>query len=109
VWSGIVGSLVQSREDVRDREWRLAFTLGLVAAGIVAAYAAPSVIGASMRSLPAIIAAGLLVGIGTRLGNGCTSGHAVCGLGRMSARSAVAVATFMTTGALAAWIFGGAA
>jgi len=61
-----------------------------------------------VRSLPVVIVAGLLVGFGTRLGSGCTSGHGVCGLSRLSIRSLVAVATFMTTGALAASIAGGA-
>jgi hypothetical protein len=54
-----------------------------------------------------VVIAGLLVGFGTRLGSGCTSGHGVCGLSRLSLRSLVAVATFMTTGALTVWLAGG--
>jgi len=102
--SGIVGSLLQSRE---DRGWRLAFVGGLVLSGVVAAIVVPSAVGASVRGTPLVIVAGLLVGFGTRLGSGCTSGHGVCGVGRLSARSLVAVVTFMTTGALVTWLTGG--
>jgi uncharacterized membrane protein YedE/YeeE len=102
--SGIVGSLIPPA--VRDRTWRLAFLAGLLAAGALAALAAPAAVGASVRSLPLVIVAGLLVGLGTRLGSGCTSGHGVCGLSRGSTRSLIAVATFMATGALTAWIAG---
>jgi hypothetical protein len=104
--SGISGSLLQA--STRDRDWRLAFLGGLVAAGLVAAVVAPSAIGASFRPLPIVIVAGLLVGFGTRLGSGCTSGHGVCGVSRLSARSLVAVATFMTTGAVTAILARGA-
>lgn len=98
--SGISGSLLQA--STRDRGWRLAFLGGLVAAGLVARIAAPSAIGAPVQPLPIVILAGLLVGFGTRLGSGCTSGHGVCGLSRLSARSIVAVASFLLTGALTA-------
>lgn len=104
--SGILGAgLVRSTP---DRDWRLAFLGGLLAAGLIAGVVAPSAIGASVRSLGVVVIAGLLVGFGTRLGSGCTSGHGVCGLSRLSMRSLVAVVTFMTTGALTAWIAGGA-
>jgi len=56
------------------------------------------------RSLPLVILAGLLVGVGTRIGNGCTSGHGVCGLARGSKRSFAATMTFMTTGVIAAYV-----
>lgn len=75
-----------------------------MAAGVVAAVVAPSAVGASVRPLPVVIVAGLLVGIGTRMGDGCTSGHGVCGIARVSNRSLLAVATFMATGAIAAMI-----
>lgn len=78
--------------------WRLAVVAGLVAAAPLAALlfgAARPAIGASA---PVLIAAGLAVGAGARLANGCTSGHGVCGLARLSPRSAVATLTFMTTG-----------
>lgn len=91
-----------------DRSWRVAFLAGLVVAGVTAALVAPAAIGSSVRSLPAVIAAGVLVGFGTRLGSGCTSGHGVCGLARFSGRSLAAVVTFMLTGAITAWLAGGA-
>lgn len=104
--SGIVGSLLPPT--ARDLDWRLAFLGGLVLAGIVGAIVAPAAIGASVRPLSVVAVAGLLVGFGTRLGSGCTSGHGVCGLSRFSGRSLVAVMTFMATGAITAWIAGGA-
>src|SRR5690242_3301253 len=84
-----------SRSDV---DWRLAFLAGLVVAPLlytVAAGAPAIAIGAGPATL---IAAGLLVGFGTRLGGGCTSGHGVCGLARLSPRSLAATATFMAAG-----------
>ncbi len=104
--SGVVGSLLPPAAP--DRAWRLAFLGGLLAAGLVGSLISPDLLGASVRSLPLVIVAGLLVGFGTRLGSGCTSGHGVCGLSRLSTRSLVAVATFMITGALTAVIAGGA-
>jgi len=103
--SGITGALLQQR--TRDRGWRLAFLAGLAVSGLVARVVAPAAIGASVRSLPVVIVAGALVGYGARLGNGCTSGHGVCGVARLSPRALVAVATFMTTGALTALLAGG--
>jgi uncharacterized membrane protein YedE/YeeE len=102
--SGIAGGLLQRATP--DRAWRLAFVGGLVAVGVVASVVAPAAIGASVRPLALVIVAGLLVGFGTRLGHGCTSGHGVCGLSRWSARSLVAVVTFMITGAITAMIAG---
>jgi len=94
--SGISGSLLQP--STHDRGWRLAFLGGLAAAGLVASLAAPAAVGAQVRPLPIMIAAGVIVGFGTRLGSGCTSGHGVCGMSRLSARSLVAVVTFIATG-----------
>jgi uncharacterized membrane protein YedE/YeeE len=105
--SGIVGALVPPTS-TRDRDWRLAFLIGLLAAGAIAGVAMPSAVGASVRSLPVVVLAGLLVGFGTRLGSGCTSGHGVCGLSRLSARSLIAVGTFMATGAATAIVVGAA-
>jgi uncharacterized protein len=102
--SGIAGGLV--RRATADRAWRLAFLAGLAAAGVVAAAVVPGAIGAPVRSLGAMMVAGLLVGFGARLGDGCTSGHGVCGLSRGSVRSLVAVATFMATGAITAIVAG---
>jgi uncharacterized membrane protein YedE/YeeE len=102
--SGIAGRLV--RRATADRAWRLAFVAGLAVAGVVAATVVPGAIGAPVRSLGAMAVAGLLVGFGARLGDGCTSGHGVCGLSRGSVRSLVAVATFMATGAITAIVAG---
>lgn len=105
--SGIIGSLV-SPPISEQRGWRIAFVVGLVLAGVVAAVVAPDTITASPRGLPFVIAAGLLVGFGTRLGGGCTSGHGVCGVARMSWRSIVAVVTFVLAGALTTFVIAGA-
>ena len=87
-----------------DRLWRLFFILGLVAAGIAwHAYAGPAPAREGF-GLGWAAAAGLLVGFGTRLGGGCTSGHGVCGLGRLSVRSLAAVAIFMATGMASAFV-----
>ena len=81
-----------------DRSWRVLFIVGLVAAGFVwQAFAGPASIRDSL-GLGWVAAAGLLVGFGTRIGGGCTSGHGVCGLGRFSLRSLVAVCVFMALG-----------
>jgi uncharacterized membrane protein YedE/YeeE len=101
--SGIVGGSLQR---VPDRMWRVAFVAGLVVAGLAVAVVYPSAIGSPTSSPFALVIAGLLVGAGTRLGSGCTSGHGVCGLARLSPRSLVAVATFMTTGVITAMIAG---
>ncbi|MCK6550157.1 YeeE/YedE family protein [Myxococcota bacterium] len=94
------------------RVWRAAFVMGLLAGGLVLALVSPTaLVPGVVRSAPALAIAGLLVGFGTRMSMGCTSGHGVCGLARSSKRSLVAVVTFMGTGALTvlgvARIFGG--
>jgi len=94
--SGIVNGLGTAPRS--DRAWRVAFLLGLMAAGGIAMQFLPY--GASRLqtgSTPLLLLAGLLVGFGTRMGGGCTSGHGVCGLGRLSWRSLAAVLTFMAT------------
>ncbi len=102
--SGIVGSLLPPNASAQS--WRVGFLLGLAIAGFAGARLAPTAVGAAVVPLPLVAVAGILVGFGTRLGNGCTSGHGVCGLGRLSIRSAVAVGTFMVTGAVTAMITG---
>ena len=85
-----------------DRAWRAAFITGLIAAGFAwHLFAGPAPVREGF-GLGWAAAAGLLVGIGTRIGGGCTSGHGVCGLGRFSMRSLVAVAVFMVVGVIAA-------
>lgn len=99
--SGVYSGLL--RPKAGDIGWRLAFVGGLVAAGMIAGGVQPDLIGtATGRSVGATALAGLLVGFGVRLGNGCTSGHGVCGLTRFSRRSFVATLSFMGTGMLTA-------
>jgi uncharacterized membrane protein YedE/YeeE len=93
--SGILGGLLSPvRGDVT---WRLAFLVGLVAGGFAWTLAAPGAPLTIEAGLPLLIVGGFLTGLGARLGGGCASGHGVCGLGRLSKRSFVAVATFMLT------------
>jgi len=107
--SGLFGSLVDRGTGTgagaaaavgEDRSVPLYFVAGLLLAGVLARLVYPAALPASTPSLALGGAAGLLVGLGTRLGNGCTSGHGVCGLSRLSKRSLAATLTFMTTGML---------
>lgn len=100
--SGVVGGLLHPLKG--DVLWRVTFITGLVIAPVLfqAAFEQPDIeINASTLTL---IAAGLLVGVGTRYGSGCTSGHGVCGLSRRSPRSLVATATFMASGFLTVFV-----
>lgn len=102
--AGITG-IVRSAMSGPDRTWQLAFIAGLLLAGAVASFTpADYAAGLEGISIPVLLVAGLLVGIGTDLGNGCTSGHGVCGLSRFSKRSLIAVATFMATAAITVFI-----
>ncbi len=107
--SGIMGGLFNPRSD--DRRWRLAFIAGLVAAPLAAALAGHAVATPQLPASAITVAAGLLVGFGTRLGNGCTSGHGICGIARLSPRSIAATTVFMATAvivvALTRHVFGG--
>ena len=95
---GVLGLVVPTPGSPRDRDWRLAFLLGLVAAPSAILLAGGTVAQTVPSNLAGMAAAGLLVGLGTALGSGCTSGHGVCGLARLSRRSLAAVATFMAAG-----------
>lgn len=102
--SGILGGALRNRQR-GDLGWRLAFLVGLLAAGAVAVLLSPTQVEITIdRSLGAMALAGLLVGFGTALGSGCTSGHGVCGIARLSKRSLVATATFMAVGALTVFV-----
>ena len=97
--SGVMGDLLEP--GTTSKGWRVAFLVGLIAAPLLAkaagyAYSAPSM----PESWVVVIAAGLLVGIGTRFSNGCTSGHGVCGIARLSPRSIVATIVFMVVAAI---------
>jgi uncharacterized membrane protein YedE/YeeE len=108
--AGITGGLLSARTD--DRAWRLAFLAGLIAAPLAAALLGHAVAVPKMPgSFVTIAVAGLLVGFGTRLGNGCTSGHGICGIARLSPRSIAATVVFMAAAiivvALTRHVFGG--
>jgi uncharacterized membrane protein YedE/YeeE len=108
--SGIFAGLINPQSG--DRAWRAAFVAGLVAAPLAAALVG---LGVPMPDMPAsyvtVVGGGLLVGFGTRLGSGCTSGHGICGIARLSPRSIVATGIFMaaaiTVVAFTRHVFGG--
>lgn len=103
--SGILGSALAPGAYAEERAWRIAFLIGLVLAGALLHFIAPDAFGSMPGgSLLRAAAAGALVGYGTRLGSGCTSGHGVCGISRLSARSFVATATFILFGALTVFL-----
>ena len=98
--SGIFGDMLFQKG--KERAWRLSFISGLIAGGILLyAINAQFFENSSGRGLLAVNIAGLLVGIGTRIGGGCTSGHGVCGIGRLSVRSLVATVIFVFAGMVA--------
>jgi len=108
--SGILGGLLDFRSE--DKDWRIAFIAGLIVAPLIAGWMG---YGMPPPELPAswavFIAAGVLVGFGTRLGGGCTSGHGICGVARLSVRSIAATVVFMlaaiVTVAVTRHVFGG--
>ena len=96
--AGVSGILAGALRDREARGERVAFLAGLVIAGLAAAIvAAPAA--ATPYPTPVVLVAGVLVGFGTRLGGGCTSGHGVCGISRFSRASLIATATFIAAGA----------
>lgn len=94
--SGILGGLL--RPMAGDIGWRVAFILGLLVAPLVYGLVAPLPSVQIDADTASLVMAGLLVGVGTRYGSGCTSGHGVCGLSRLSPRSLIATAAFMAAG-----------
>ena len=100
--SGIVNGAIQF---AAGEGWRWMFIVGMLAGGALYEYGlAPQPTPTSIFSPWAMIVGGFLVGFGTRMGSGCTSGHGVCGLGRLSPRSLVAVLTFLTTAILTVFV-----
>ena len=101
--SGILAGLLKPKS--ADFSWRLLFVVGLISGGVWAASvyttAVPIVYSSSIMMLAV---AGFLVGVGTRLGNGCTSGHGICGIGRLSKRSIIATCVFMGVAALTVFL-----
>ncbi len=104
--SGVVGSLLAPVRG--DIAWRVLFFGGLLSGGLLLAWLRPGSFAApvslSTGGAALLVAAGLLVGFGSRLGNGCTSGHGVCGISRGSGRSLAATLTFMATGVLTVFL-----
>jgi uncharacterized membrane protein YedE/YeeE len=96
--SGIIGGLFAPGRE--GRSWRLQFLAGLGVGGLVLLALHPTAFHSAGRSWPVLAVAGLLVGFGARLGGGCTSGHGVCGLSRLSGRSLIATMVFMGTAIL---------
>ena len=102
--SGIFGGMLFQQG--KERAWRLSFVVGLIAGGILLYTINAEVFeNSSGRGILAVNIAGLLVGIGTRIGGGCTSGHGVCGIGRLSVRSIVATVTFVFAGMITVALF----
>ena len=102
--SGIMdGIVINSKPD--DRVWRVCFLLGLVLGGFLFNLFMPdSFIPRDGFSLALLITCGFIVGVGTRMGSGCTSGHGICGIARFSQRSILATVTFMLTGAITVYL-----
>ena len=100
--SGIIGGLI--KPSLQDAGWRIAFVLGLLVSPVLwqLFVALPAI--EIQANNPLLIISGLLVGIGTRFGAGCTSGHGICGLSRLSPRSIVATVCFMLTGFVTVYI-----
>lgn len=100
--SGVVGGLLRPQRG--DFGWRIAFVGGLFAAPVIYSLATALPMLQIDAGVPVLVAAGLLVGIGTRYGSGCTSGHGVCGLSRFSPRSMVATLAFMSAGSITVFL-----
>ena len=100
--SGIVGGLL--RPSKGETAWRMALLAGLIAAPLVCRLFAALPEARLDAGYPLLVLAGLLVGVGTRYGSGCTSGHGICGLSRRSPRSIMATIAFMATGFITVWL-----
>jgi uncharacterized membrane protein YedE/YeeE len=102
--AGISGVIEGALGSGRAAGWQLCFVAGLALGGVVARLIAPAALGPVAASLPALAMAGALVGFGTRLSGGCTSGHGVCGIARVSKRSLAATGVFMAVAALVVYL-----
>jgi hypothetical protein len=100
--SSVVAGLAQPAGE--DRRWRVEVVLGLLVGGLALLWVWPDALGAPERGTPWLLLSGLLVGFGARLGGGCTSGHGVCGVARLSKRSIVATLTFVASGMATVWL-----
>ena len=102
--SGVINGALQSKDASGDKTWRWIFLIGLMFGPLLAMPFAERVDITLEVSWTLIIVAGFLVGLGSSLGSGCTSGHAICGMGRLSPRSIVATCIFMGTAALVVFV-----
>ena len=102
--SGILGGIVKPSK--LDLDWRIFFILGLISGGFILKFLSPdSFVQVSSAKWFDYVFAGLFVGFGTLLGNGCTSGHGVCGISRLSIRSILATLTFIFFGIISLLVF----
>lgn len=104
ITSGALSRLTSGRTTTQDWAWRVAFVLGLIAAPLLMQGIGQTVTQTVPSNLLGMVAAGLIVGVGTAMGSGCTSGHGVCGLARLSPRSLAAVLTFMATAGITVYV-----
>ncbi|HHU93492.1 MAG TPA: YeeE/YedE family protein [Alcaligenaceae bacterium] len=102
---GISGILSTALFGGDKRDWRIAALIGVFAAPWIYIALGGQIPQAAPRAIPVLLIAGLLVGFGSSLGSGCTSGHGVCGISRLSGRSIVATISFMATGFLTVYVF----
>ena len=103
--SGILANAIKLTHPFsQDAAWRALFLLGLISAGTIYPFIAALPPASIAASKPTLVMAGLLVGFGSRMGSGCTSGHGICGLSRLSLRSMVATVSFMTAGFLTTYL-----
>lgn len=100
--SGIVSKIYKGKQG--DTSWRLIFVLGMILGGVASAKWLGIQPAEMIVPMPLVLVAGLLVGLGTKLGNGCTSGHGICGMGRLSVRSIAATMTFMAVAMITSYI-----
>lgn len=101
--SGILGGLLQPKP--QDTLWRVLFVAGLLSGALLIAWILPAVLAIHVDvSTPAIILGGILVGLGARIGSGCTSGHGICGVGRLAPRSLVASAVFFSCATITVYV-----
>ena len=104
--SGIAGQLVRDPKSA-DNRWRIAFIIGLLAGPLLVQFISQPVESQFVVDGVMLAAAGLLVGIGTAIGSGCTSGHGICGISRLSMRSITATVTFVAFGMITVFVVGG--
>ncbi len=101
--SSISSGVINKNENRIDN---ILFLLGLIIGPIIFSFTGNKIVSILTNSIPLLIIGGLLVGVGTKIGNGCTSGHGVCGISRFSLRSIIATITFIVTGVITVFIFG---